>query len=126
MEKRKILLVDDEELILVGWQETLETAGYHVRTALSGKKAVEMAKEEKPDIVITDLVMAEMNGVDVCREIKKTFPDVDVLLVSGHPDEIRKCQMDFILAGGKDVFLRKPLLDEELVDTVKSTLSERF
>ncbi len=126
MEKRKILLVDDEELVLVGWREVLETAGYQVRTALSGKKAVEMAKEEKPDIVITDLVMAEMNGVDVCREIKKTFPDVDVLLVSGHPDEIRKCQMDFILAGGRDVFLRKPLLNEELVDTVKSILSERF
>ncbi len=126
MEKRKILLVDDEELVLVGWREVLETAGYQVRTALSGKKAVEMAKEEKPDIVITDLVMAEMNGVDVCREIKKTFPDVDVLLVSGHPDEIRKCQMDFMLAGGRDVFLRKPLLNEELVDTVKSILSERF
>ena len=63
MEKLRILLVDDEAIIVIGWQKELEPEGYDVRTALTGQEAVAMAKEEKPDIVITDLVIPDMNGV---------------------------------------------------------------
>ena len=55
MNKISILLVDDDELILLGWQKELETEGYDIRTASSGNEAVELATEAKPDIVITDL-----------------------------------------------------------------------
>lgn len=115
MKKVRILLIDDEEIVLAGWQEVLESAGYQVRTSLSGKKAVETAKEERPDIVITVLVMPEMNGVEICREIKGQFPDVEVVFVSGHPEEIEKYLMDFLNAGGRDEYLRKPLLKEEII-----------
>ncbi len=118
MREISILLVDDEEIILVGWQEELESAGYKVSTASSGKEAVEMVKQEKPDLVITDIVMPEMNGIEVCREVKKVHPEIEVVFVSGHPREIEKYQMEFIKLGGREEYLRKPLFKNELIEIV--------
>jgi CheY-like chemotaxis protein len=125
VEKTRILLVDDEAIILLGWQKELESEGYDVKTALSGRAAVELAKEEKPDIVITDLVMSEMNGVEVCRQIKEMYPDTKVVFVSGHPLETQKHLMPFINAGGTDEYLRKPLLEDEITKTVKKIVAGR-
>ena len=125
MSKARILLVDDEELVLVGWQEVLESSGYHVKTALSGKEAIEIVNEERPDIVFTDLIMPEMNGVEVCRIIKALFPDTEVVFVSGHPRETEKLLMDFINAGGRDEYLRKPLYKEEIIKVVEKIVREK-
>ncbi|HDK82012.1 MAG TPA: response regulator, partial [Nitrospirae bacterium] len=62
--KASILVVDDSEVFLRGWCVTLENAGYQVKIASTGEEAINMAKDEKPDIVITDLVMPGMNGVE--------------------------------------------------------------
>jgi CheY-like chemotaxis protein len=125
MKRVKILLVDDEEIILVGWQEALEPSGYMVRTSLSGKKAVEMAREEKPDIVVTDLVMPGMSGVEVCKKIKEMYPDTEVVFVSGHPHETEKQMMDFLKAGGRDEFLRKPLFKDEIIKVIEKITREK-
>ena len=118
MNKISILLVDDDELILLGWQKELETECYDIRTASSGNEAVELATEAKPDIVITDLVMPGMNGVEVCTRIKDIHPDTEVVLVSGEPLEVQDHLMKFLSAGGTDEFLRKPIIDDELRTTV--------
>jgi YesN/AraC family two-component response regulator len=125
MNKLRILLVDDEAIILIGWQKELEPEGYDVRTALTGREAVEMAKEEKPDIVITDLVIPDMNGVEICRKIKEMYPDTNVVLVSGHPVETKNYVMDFINAGGRDEYLRKPLIEDEIRNTIKKIAEGR-
>jgi YesN/AraC family two-component response regulator len=125
MTKLRILLVDDEAIILIGWQKELEPEGYDVRTALTGREAVEMAKEEKPDIVITDLVIPDMNGVEICRKIKEMYPDTNVVLVSGHPVETKNYVMDFINAGGRDEYLRKPLIEDEIRNTIKKIAEGR-
>ena len=122
--KPKILLVDDEALVLLGFSEEIKSKGYYVRTASSGKEAVRMAKEEKPDIVFTDLVMQEMDGVEVCREIRQLYPETEVVLVSGHPVEIDKRILEFLKAGGKEMYLRKPLLEDELVEAIEKILSD--
>ncbi len=126
MAKASILLVDDSEIFLRGWQVALESADFKVRTTTRGEKAVEMASEYKPDIVVTDLVMPGMNGVDVCRSIKEISQEIEVVLISGYPDEIKKYQLDFIKAGGRDEFLRKPLFEEEIIEAVKKILRERI
>jgi DNA-binding response OmpR family regulator len=125
MGKLRILLVDDEAIIVIGWQKELEPEGYDVRTALTGQEAVAMAKEEKPDIVITDLVVPDMNGVEICRKIKEMYPDSNVVLVSGHPVETKNHVMDFINAGGRDEYLRKPLIEDEIRNTIKKIARER-
>ena len=123
--KVKILIADDEELILIGWKKELESEGYEVRTALNGKEAVDEAAREKPDIVITDLIMPEIDGVEVCRKIKEMYPDTDVVFVSGHPVQTEKQIMDFISAGGRDEYLRKPLLENEIRDVIKGLVEDR-
>jgi CheY-like chemotaxis protein len=75
--KARILIVDDEALILLSWENSLKSAGYDVKTALSGKEAIEITLEQKPDIVITDLIIPEMNGVELCRRIKTISPETE-------------------------------------------------
>jgi two-component system alkaline phosphatase synthesis response regulator PhoP len=126
MKKPKILLIDDEELVLAGLSEELMSAGFHVNTALNGKEAIKMVKEEKPDIIFTDLVMPGMNGVEVCKEIKEINSAIEVVLISGHPEEIEKYQMDFIVAGGRDEYLRKPLFENEVLQVTTKILENKI
>ena len=123
--KAKILIIDDEELILQIWENLLSSAGYDVKTACNGKEAIRITEEEKPEIVITDLIMPGMNGVELCRAIKKINPETEVVLISGHPTEMYKYQRDFISAGGREGFLQKPLSLDEMIDVVEAIMREK-
>jgi YesN/AraC family two-component response regulator len=123
--KARILIVDDEALILLGWEHSLKSAGYDVKTALTGKEAIEITLEQKPDIVITDLIIPEMNGVELCRRIKTISPETEVVLISGHPEEIYNYQRDFISAGGRDTVLIKPLSVIEMIKAVETIMREK-
>ena len=123
--KAKILIIDDEELVLAGWEYALASAGYHVSKASEGKVAVEIAEKEQPDVVITDLFMPVMNGIEICRQIKAISPGSEIVLISGYPEETPRFYMQFVKAGGRDIFLRKPLFKEELIEAVKNILRER-
>lgn len=123
--KAKVLIVDDEELVLAGWEYALSSAGYQVSKASKGKDAVEIAEKEQPDVVLTDLFMPIMNGVEICRQIKIVSPASVVVLISGYPEETPRFQAQFVKAGGRDLFLRKPLFKEELIAVVKDILRER-
>jgi CheY-like chemotaxis protein len=74
MDKIKILIVDDEKIILKAYAKELEAIGCEVYRAMNGQEAIKMAQRENFDIVFTDLVMPGMNGVEVCRGIKKIHP----------------------------------------------------
>jgi len=123
--KPMILIVDDEALILLSWEKSLTSAGYNVKTASSGKEAIEIIQERSPDIVFTDLIMPEMNGVELCKKIKTISPYTEVVLVSGHPQEIYNHQRNFIEAGGREAFLRKPLFTNELREAVEAIMREK-
>jgi len=123
--KPKILIVDDEPLILMSWENSLTSAGYDVKTAYNGKEAIKISEKEKPDIVITDLIMPEMNGIELCRRIKKISPETEVVLISGHPAEIFNYQKDFVNAGGRESLLQKPLSIDEMIDAVEAILREK-
>lgn len=123
--KTRVLLVDDEALILLGWEHSLKSAGYDVETALNAKEAMEIVHKQKPDIVITDMVMPEMNGVELCRKIKTISPETEVILLSGLPEETDDYQRDFISAGGKDIFLSKPLSTKEIIRSVETIMQEK-
>jgi CheY-like chemotaxis protein len=122
MVRAKILLVDDEKDFLDSWKKLLESVDYDVKIASSGKEAIELVKQEKPDIVFTDLVMPGMDGVEVCKTIKKLYPDVLVVFISGYPFELENNLVNFIKAGGKDMYLRKPLYKEELFEAINKLM----
>ena len=121
----KILVVDDENIILKAYVRELREAGYDAVGIQGPEEAVTLIKKESVDIVLLDLVLAETTGVLVCRLIKEISPDVHVVLMSGFPEETEKYQMDFIAAGGLDFWLRKPLLNNELVEVVKKLRSKK-
>ena len=79
---KKILLVDDEENIQIVYREEFEDGGYHVISALNGESGLKKFKEEKPDLVILDIQMPGMNGVEVLRQMKMINSAVPVILSS--------------------------------------------
>lgn len=125
LQATKVLIVDDEEIVVQGIKKGLEYTGFDVRTILGGKHAISLVAKEFFDIVLVDLVMPGMNGVETCKGIKKASPKTEILLISGFPTEIEKFQMAFIDAGGKDLFLRKPILAGEIADAIRSVLKDK-
>jgi len=82
---KKILLVDDERNILIVYREEFEDAGYHVISASSGEAGLAKFRDEKPDIVILDILMPGMNGVEVLRKMKMVDSAIPVILNSAYP-----------------------------------------
>lgn len=125
MAGEKILVVDDTKIVCLGLEAELTDVGYQVTSAYSGKEAIHKVKEGSFDLVLLDLVMPEMDGVETCKAIKEINPKTEVVLISGHPSEVEKKKDAFIAAGGKDGFLRKPFLEGEIVEITNRTLAEK-
>jgi len=83
---KKILLVDDEENIQIVYREEFEDEGYQVLSALNGEEGLKIFSEERPDIVILDILMPGMNGVEVLRKMKMLDATVPVILSSAYQE----------------------------------------
>jgi len=118
-----ILFVDDEEMIIKTGKELLETLGYKVLIAKSGKEVIEIyrAKNEQIDMVILDTVMPDIGGGEIYDMLKKINPDIKVLLSSGYSmnDEIKE-----ILERGCDGFIQKPFTLKELSRKIRKILDK--
>jgi signal transduction histidine kinase len=109
--EKSILLVDDEEGIRKVLSIALSDMGYHVRTAENGVEALRIFKDERPPIVLTDIKMPEMDGIELLRRLKKVSPDTEVIMITGHGD------MDLAIKSVKyeaTDFVTKPINDEIL------------
>lgn len=83
---KKILLVDDEESIQFLYREEFTDEGYAVASALNGDEALQEFKKECPDLVILDIQMPGINGIEVLRQMKMVSPDVPIILCSAYHD----------------------------------------
>ena len=117
----KVLVVDDYEPNAKGMRDLLVAAGHKVRVALNGVDALQFASEEPPDLVVLDVVMPGMSGVEVCRELKSRSLTrlTPVVLVTGNSDHAYR--LDGLDAGADD-FIKKPLDIPEFRTRVKSLL----
>ena len=86
MKQHTILLVDDDPYILTGIGQSLETEGYRVTTAESGEQALDLLNEGHFDLVITDLVMDKIDGIQVLKKAKESHPDSMVIILTGYGD----------------------------------------
>lgn len=84
-ERARILVVDDEEVIRQSYERSLEGVSCTVRTALSGQDAIRIMEENPCDVVLVDLRMPGMNGVELLREIKDRWPESEVVVITGFP-----------------------------------------
>lgn len=122
--KGKILIIDDDPDFILLMQKQLETHGHEVYTAINGPEALKILQVHAFDIVYTDLVMSEMDGIAICRKVKEIRPETEVVLVSAHAAEVVKNLLEFWRAGGRDEILRKPLGATELILVTEKLLQE--
>ncbi|MCX6004209.1 MAG: response regulator transcription factor, partial [Chloroflexi bacterium] len=118
MARKKILVVDDEPKVGDLVRAYLEKDGYDVITAYDGKSAVEMTRNRKPDLIILDLNLPEMDGLQVCRTIR-TFSPVPIIMVTARDEEVDKIVG---LQLGADDYVTKPFSPRELAARVSAVL----
>lgn len=114
----KILLVDDEENILQVLKEYAKFEGYEVFTALNGFNAIKICKNEKIDLIVMDIMMEKLDGLDTVRQIKK-FADIPVIMLSAKSEEYDKLYSFEI---GVDDYITKPFSPKEVMARVKAIL----
>ncbi len=117
----KILVADDEQNIVQLLRMYLRNEGYDVVAAADGRQALERFNQESPDLVLLDLMMPELNGFDVCTEIRKRS-DVPVIMLTARSDDIDKIVG---LEMGADDYVTKPFNPREVVARVKAALRRR-
>lgn len=115
---KKILVVDDEKPISDIVKFNLVKEGYEVFTAYDGEEALEQVEEVEPDLIILDLMLPKIDGLEVCREIRKTH-DMPIIMVTAKDSEIDKV---IGLELGADDYVTKPFSNRELIARVKANL----
>ena len=115
---KKILLVDDEPEILEICRDYLKAAAFDVVTAKDGAQGLAAARREKPDLIVLDWMMPEMDGLDVCRAIRRES-DVPIIMLTARVEETDKL---IGLELGTDDYITKPFSPRELVARVKVVL----
>ena len=115
----KILVVDDEQLLVKGMKFNLENEGYTVETAYDGATAIDMAKSGGFDLIILDLMMPQVDGLTACMRIRE-FSNVPIIMLTARSEEYDKLAG---LEGGADDYVVKPFSPRELVARVKAVLA---
>lgn len=108
MDKRRILLVDDEEGIQLLYREEFEDEGYEVISAYNGDEALERFTENPPDLVILDINMPGMSGIEVLRRMKEINPDLPVILSSAY----QEYKQDFGSWASEEYIVKSANMDE--------------
>jgi DNA-binding response OmpR family regulator len=117
----QILVVDDDPSICKFVQANLEARSYEVLTAADGEEAIRIAEKEKPDLIILDIVMPEMDGFAVCRKIRERS-NLPIIMLSAREGENDK---EKCVACGASDYLTKPFVLRELLDMVKTMLKQK-
>jgi CheY-like chemotaxis protein len=123
MAKKRILLVDDSNTVLLMERMMLQGAGYEVLTARNGKEAVEKATKEHPDLVLMDMIMPEMNGLDACKALRgqASTRELPVIMVTTRSEPFN------VQAGyesGCTEYVTKPFDGVELMAKLRNYLGE--
>ena len=118
----KILIADDREDNLGLLREWLSAQDYYVRCARDGREALDIARQDPPDLVLVDKVMPEVDGLSVARELKRGDPTVPVIVLTGREDTRRSAIFDDT---GADDLIMKPFQYEEVETRVRTMLKKR-
>ena len=120
-----ILLVEDEVLLREGVQETLEVFGYTVIGAADGVEALDWLEQTPVSLIITDLVMPNMNGVAFIEQVRIKFPDLPIIVASGSPDSVtNRLGIDSIHVPGAPACIVKPIKSKDLVALVEKLMTD--
>ncbi|PCJ51322.1 MAG: hypothetical protein COA79_26555 [Planctomycetota bacterium] len=117
-----ILIVDDTDIIRALIKEILESSGYDILEASSGKDALDIMSTKKVDLAITDIFMPEMSGIELAIKIKSNFPHIKILGITAGGNNVTSNTAQKMFANHFEYILSKPIDHEELLDNVKYLL----
>jgi len=124
MNMKKILLIDDDQTVQSVFSQFLKGLGYEILQAENGKEGMELLKKHQPDLVVTDILMPEMDGLEILLAIRKAEEKVPIIAISGGA---RNLNIDFLqqakMFGAKHVF-EKPVPLDVLQNAIKGILGE--
>ena len=115
----KILIVEDEPNMVAGLRDNFEFEGYEVLSAYDGSEGLARALADSPDLVLLDVMMPKMSGLDVCKQLKAKRPSIPIIMLTARGQEIDKVVG---LELGADDYVTKPFSIRELVARVKAVL----
>jgi DNA-binding response OmpR family regulator len=115
--KKKILVIEDEPHIVLGLTDALEFEGFAVVSASRGKDGVQLAKQEKPDAVLLDLMLPDANGFTVCQELRRWDAFVPIVMLTARSQEVDKIRG---LDVGADDYVTKPFSVGELIARMRA------
>jgi len=114
----KILVVDDEKLLVKGLKYNLEQEGYQVVTAFDGEEAVRLAHDDSVDLILLDLMLPKIDGLTACRNIRE-FSNIPIIMLTARNDDIDKI---LGLEYGADDYITKPFNVREVISRIKAIL----
>jgi len=114
----RILVIDDEKPIRILLREMLERTGYKVIEASDGKKAMALLREETVDLVITDILMPDQEGLQTIRELRRDYPQIRIIAISGGGAVGPETYLQMAKRLGADRTLTKPFSIDELLGAV--------
>ena len=117
--KTRILIVEDEPAMVAGLRDNFEYEGYEVISAADGVEGLDRAMTDEPDLVVLDVMMPRMSGLDVCKQLKAKRPSVPIIMLTARGQEIDKVVG---LELGADDYVTKPFSIRELMARVKAVL----
>ena len=119
----KILVVDDEPIVHRLLQHHLERAGYEMIAASNGREALELASREGPNLIVMDVMMAEMDGLTALRRLKKEdlTKAIPVIMITANPHVVARQESE---AAGAAVFLTKPFSPSQLLTEIRRLVPE--
>ena len=117
--KTRILIVEDEPAMVAGLRDNFEYEGYDVISAPDGVAGLDKALAEHPDLVVLDVMMPRMSGLDVCKQLKAKRPEMPIIMLTARGQEIDKVVG---LELGADDYVTKPFSIRELMARVKAVL----
>jgi len=115
----KILIVEDEPNMVAGLRDNFEFEGYEVLTAYDGEEGLERALNDSPDLLVLDVMMPKMSGLEVCKQLRAKRPSIPIIMLTARGQEVDKVVG---LELGADDYVTKPFSIRELIARVKAVL----
>jgi len=123
-EKNKILLIEDDPMIVRMYQRKFEKEGFQVTLAFNGEEGIEALKKEKPDIILLDIMMPKMNGIETLKTVKadpglKDIPIVMLTNLGDRPEDVERCKE----LGAIDYWVKANISLKDVVEKIKKIIS---
>jgi CheY-like chemotaxis protein len=121
----RILLIDDDPDVLLAIEILLSHLGYTVETARNGREGLKMFRANAPDLVLTDIIMPEKEGIETIIEMRRLLPNARIVAMSGGGPMNRESLLDMTLKLGASDTLAKPCDDEQLARVIERVMASR-